>query len=101
MKDEWIKNRWMTMKRIMATAALALGASACSTPPTTVEALCERADECNILDGSVGECVENRDRCVDGLTESQRRDWERMIDDCLDLQSCPLAFECYQAVPWC
>jgi hypothetical protein len=92
------------MKTISITFALAL--AACGVDPlddsSSAEDLCVRADECNALNGSVQECIENFNRCTGQLTSSQRADWERQVDDCLGYESCALAVDCYwNDVDWC
>jgi hypothetical protein len=86
--------------KVAIAAALAL--AACATP-STVESFCARAQQCNdIPDGaSEQDCIDIFGKCVDGLTTSQRSDWERMIDDCVSDNSCQLFERCYGAVPWC
>ncbi len=81
-------------------AALALGACG---QPDTVQSLCDRAKDCNDYPSGVSEqdCVDLFGKCVDGLTTSERDDWERMINDCLSDNSCQLFDNCYSTVPWC
>jgi len=68
----------------------------------TVADLCTRLDDCNYLEGiSVQECIDNRTTCVGTLNESQREDWVVLMEDCLQLQSCPVYGECWLDVPWC
>ena len=85
---------------------MVMGMLACTTGcPTqdTVSEMCHRAQECNYLPQgvSVDSCVDDRKRCVDRLTSSQRSDWERMMGTCLENDTCPLLLNCYAQVPWC
>lgn len=67
-----------------------------------IDELCDRADECNILDGvSHGECVEYMDQCTGDLTRSQREQWEDEIAECMESRTCDAAIDCYNQVPWC
>lgn len=60
-----------------------------------VVATCSRLDECNFLDGiSEQECVDIVTGCVGDLSSGFQHDWGVIMDDCLDLQSCPLFGDC-------
>jgi hypothetical protein len=91
------------MTKLSIPILLVLGATGCPaiSGSTTAEDLCVRADDCNLLETSVQECIEYMDRCTDDLTPSQRSDWERQIEDCLGYDSCQLMANCYFDVPWC
>lgn len=90
------------MKKNIVLIAFALGGCPSGDGPSnTVEDLCYRADECNYLNTSVEECISDRQFCLDQLPESYQADWADMIQECLDRQSCDLAFDCYLQVPWC
>ena len=85
---------------------MVLGMLACATGcPTqdTVSDMCHRAQECNYLPSgvSVQACVDNRKQCVARLTSSEKDDWERMMGNCLEDNTCPLFESCWEQVPWC
>ncbi len=87
----------------MGKLVLVLGMLAACGTQDTVSDMCHRAQECNGLRAgvSVQDCIDDRHRCIDQLTSSQRNDWERMMDSCLENDSCSLFGACYDQVPWC
>ncbi len=85
---------------------MVLGVLACApgcASQDTVTEMCQRAQDCNDLGTgvSVQDCIDDRQRCVDKLTSSQRGDWERMMGSCLQNNTCSLFANCYVEVPWC
>lgn len=91
----------MFQTRIALALACCLGLVGCSG--SIEHQVCERADECNALTAgtSVEECTEARMKCTDSLTSTERADWEKVTEDCLELQSCSNFVGCYLAVPKC
>jgi len=60
---------------------------------------CERADECNLLQGvSVDECTENAERRAEDLNDDEATDLDTMLDECLDWESCDAFRECLNDV---
>jgi hypothetical protein len=55
---------------------------------------CNRADSCNILNGSVEECIELFDAALNPLPKSQRAEVELAIKECLAHPSCSGLQEC-------
>lgn len=51
---------------------------------------CERDDECNFLEPgvSVSECIEQIETLLDSLTQSQRNDFVRIVNECLEFETC-------------
>lgn len=87
---------------LVLVSILAAGCGGGDPVADTISDLCTRLDDCNFLDGiSVQECIDNRTTCVDTLNSSQQDDWVVLMEDCLELQSCPLFGECWLNVPWC
>lgn len=86
--------------RLAVAVALVLGA--CSEPDAVTQ-LCNRAQDCNALPSgsSVQDCIDQENRCVGQLTSSEASDWDRMVGDCLENDSCSLFGSCYENVPWC
>jgi hypothetical protein len=58
------------------------------------EKYCGRLDTCNALAGSLEECIEKLDQVVDGLTKSERADFELLLNGCLALQQCDAFLSC-------
>ncbi len=52
------------------------------------EEFCNRADSCNLLQGSVEECVDDLDTLLDDLSKSQREELLYQVQMCLDRPSC-------------
>ena len=52
------------------------------------EEFCNRADSCNVLSGSVEECVEELDVLLDDLPASDREEVLYAVQKCLDRPSC-------------
>ncbi len=84
----------MRLRKIVVIMGLAVGLSACGG--STVEQACERLDECNALAQgvSVEDCVQETENVLDMLTESQRKDALKVIEDCLDFESCTAYVSC-------
>ena len=61
--------------------------SACASPSKTEE-FCTRADSCNVLEGSVEECIEDLDAALDRLSPSSRDELLYDVQQCLDRPSC-------------
>lgn len=60
----------------------------CPSSASKTEEFCERADSCNILDGSVEECVDTLDSALDDLSDHQREEVMYDVQQCLDRPSC-------------
>ena len=60
----------------------------CPDPASKTEELCERADSCNILNGSVEECVDELDTVLDDLSDARRDELMFDVQQCLDRPSC-------------
>lgn len=71
------------MHRLVMIVALV----ACSSASETEE-FCQRADSCNLLRGSVEECVEELDEVLDDLPPSQQEEVLYEVQRCLDRPSC-------------
>jgi hypothetical protein len=80
----------------LACCGLVVGCS------STEAQFCNRADECNFLEGaSTDECTDAVTRCTDDLSSSERADWNNVMGDCLELQSCTNFRNCWASVPNC
>lgn len=79
-----------------------------------INALCNKFDECNQLADvgdifigapiSLSECVEIETACVDTqlLIQSLKDDWALAVQDCLEISTCALFFDCWAfEVPSC
>jgi hypothetical protein len=55
---------------------------------------CERLDECNVLGTSVNDCTEELDLILGDLTPTEQRDFERLMDDCLEFEGCGTFLDC-------
>jgi hypothetical protein len=78
------------------TIAAALLLGACATPDT-VQNVCDRmVDECHLTKPGIStrDCVEKLDKALDGFSTSERKDVERMWDDCLGYDSCGAFASC-------
>lgn len=87
------------LRRVALGAFLLLAVpavTACGGGSDPVVEACERLDECNVLNSgvSVGECVEQLDRARDLATESERNDWDRLMEGCLGFDSCSTFINC-------
>jgi len=81
-----------SFKLVLVTmgAVLALLVGSCGpSDPDTFTQTCQRADECNRLQGtSVNDCVETFQTEVRDLTPSEQADFETFLQDCLELRDC-------------
>jgi hypothetical protein len=97
-----------------ALALLTVGAIASAAPitvssdptpsleprPDSATEICTDAKVGETLGGDAEGCREYLDACLDQLTTSQRQEWHRAVDACLDDKSQRL-YSCYARVPWC
>jgi hypothetical protein len=60
------------------------------------EEFCSRADSCNVLSGSVEECIEDLDVLLDDLPSSDREEVLYEVQKCLDRPSCSGFASCVQ-----
>jgi hypothetical protein len=91
---------------LMAFAGFALGCGGDdkSDPPPSVSAqLCAKAGACNFLPPgtSVQDCTDSTQLCVNGLTSSERTDWNNAVTQCVAMANCTNFLNCYAAVPGC
>ncbi|AKJ01300.1 Hypothetical protein AA314_02926 [Archangium gephyra] len=86
------------MFRIRMTLALACGALAMGGCATVEQRFCERADECNFLTAglSADECTDQYMSCTDDLTDPERADWSKLMNECLEFQSCGIFAACVE-----
>lgn len=70
--------------------------SACTSDP--VADACQRADQCNALNGSVEECTDNFTTALDRLSSSDQDEYRHAIQDCLDHPSCGGFVSCINTV---
>jgi hypothetical protein len=61
--------------------------SACATE-SPIEEFCKRAQDCNILETSVDECIDNLERQRDDLSSAQQGEIDLSVKQCLDHPSC-------------
>jgi hypothetical protein len=61
-----------------------------SDQPDPVAESCQRLDTCNALKAgvSVDECVQDVDKSLDGLTATNRSDWNKLMNNCLGFAAC-------------
>jgi hypothetical protein len=68
--------------------------SACGGGADLSSETCERLDECNVLSTSVNDCTEELDLLLDGLTPTEQRDLDRLMDRCLEFEGCATFLDC-------
>jgi hypothetical protein len=102
------RNTW----KFGALALLTVGAIASAAPvssdesravearPASATQICTDAKIGETLGGDPNGCREYLDACLDQLTETQRHEWHRAVEACLEDTSRPL-YSCYALVPWC
>jgi len=81
-------------KRVFAgLSALALFATGCSTD---TEDFCARMDECNLIPAgnSVDDCVNDTDRGLERLSDAEYEDATRVLDDCMEFETCQYFSTC-------
>jgi hypothetical protein len=61
--------------------------SAC-TSESPIEGFCKRAQDCNILQTSVDECIDNLDHDRDQLSSADQGELDLSVQECLDHPSC-------------
>lgn len=59
-------------------------------------AICQKAQECNVLQGSVSECAETRSKCFANLTSGQQKDYNTAVAECAGAGTCATFTACYQ-----
>jgi hypothetical protein len=74
--------------RTIIVILLAGALAGCPSSASKTEEFCERADSCNILKGSVEECVDELDTVLDDLSDAQRDELMYDVQQCLDRPSC-------------
>jgi hypothetical protein len=72
--------------RIIQCIAI-VSATACSSASLTEE-YCGRLDSCNLLRGSVEECIEDLDSLLDNAAPTVRSEVEFAVQQCLERPSC-------------
>ena len=84
-------------------SAISSGCDGDDDEAPVTERACERFDECNFLEAgvAVADCYDSLDMCVGDLVTSQRQDWEREMETCLQNANCNNFGECYLMVPHC
>ncbi len=77
----------MNMRLALGFCVTALLAVGCSTDS---QRYCERRDECNtfIFGQNVDDCVRAMDRAFEDASPSEADDTQRVLADCLALESC-------------
>jgi len=86
-----------SLHRLIAIVTL-VAASGCPSEESPIEEFCVRLDECNNLTGSVRGCVEKMEKAADDLPDSERADFNNLLDRCLDLNSCDLFVSCVASI---
>jgi hypothetical protein len=70
--------------------------SGCTSDP--IADACKRADDCNALDGSVDECIENYTAALNTYPPSQQDEYRHELDACLDHPSCGAFVDCVNSL---
>lgn len=78
-------------------ALIVFMASGCASS-SLAEEYCTRLDSCNILRGSVEECVQDSQKALDSLSPHQRDEVEYEFKQCLDRPSCDGFRACVSAL---
>ena len=81
-----------TLSALLFAATMTL--TACGGEPDITTETCERLDECNVLSTSVNDCIEEFDLLLRDLTPTEQRDFERLMDDCLEFEGCATFLSC-------
>lgn len=81
-------------KTLSLIALISLTTAACGGEPDISAETCERLDECNVLGTSISDCTEEFDLILGDLTPTDRRDFERLMDNCLDFEGCSTFLDC-------
>jgi hypothetical protein len=65
-------------------------------PASLAQRACERLDECNALTAgqSVEDCVADAQHDLDALAPGARHDTEKLVEDCLEFQTCSAYLSC-------
>jgi hypothetical protein len=72
----------------MRTTILFIVSILAACTDSKMKQFCERADECNALNTSVQECVDNLESQRDQLTPSSQGELDLQVQMCLDHPSC-------------
>lgn len=59
-----------------------------SAAPALTEKYCKRLDSCNLLMGSVEECIQDDEAILNAMPKNQREEVELEIKQCLEHPSC-------------
>lgn len=80
----------MRMFRIRLALALACCGLTVGGCASVEQRFCERADDCNYLEGglSADECTDRYIRCTEDLTDPERADWDKVMNECLEFRAC-------------
>jgi hypothetical protein len=87
-----------TFSLLLVSFITAFSFAACATDSgesaSPSQAVCQRADDCNALGGSIKECTEEFDRFLDNLTPTDRDQFVFELENCLDQPACQAFGEC-------
>ena len=88
----------MKKSLVVMMLAVVLGGCPAADKPDPVAESCDRLDTCNALKAgvSVDECIQDVDKSLDGLTATNRSDWNKLMDNCLGFASCDAFLTCVQ-----
>ncbi len=88
-----------TLGTMAAVGLVAIGVSGCgSGGDDVVTNVCDKAQSCNALTGSLQECKDNLNKVLSNETSAARADTETSAKQCLAFQSCDNFVTCIKAL---
>ncbi|HEY5945499.1 MAG TPA: hypothetical protein VIV40_08405 [Kofleriaceae bacterium] len=101
------RKAWKLAVVILAAGAIATadagGPNVASQPqlprPGSADQVCSDVQVGKTFGGDHAGCRQYLDACLSELTDSQRAQWRRSVDSCL--QGEDTLYSCYAEVPWC
>lgn len=100
------RKAWKLAVVILAAGALATADAGQPTVPAqtvqrpaSADQICSDAQVGKTFGGDQTGCRQYLDACLSDLTDTQRAEWRRSVDTCL--QGDATLYTCYAEVPWC
>jgi hypothetical protein len=104
------RKAWKLAVVILAGCVLATASAACidgeignpaqaAAHPASAEEVCSDERVGKTFGGDTSGCHEYLDACLSELTDSQRAEWRRSVNTCLERDGA--LYSCYAEVPWC
>ena len=101
------RKAWKFAVVILAAGAIATAdaghptvpAQTMQSHPASADLICDDAQVGKTFGGGHAGCRQYLDACLSELTDTQRAEWRRFADQCL--QGDGALYTCYAEVPWC